>query len=181
MSKIDGEEISRETIFDGGRINLSIAKYKIENKEIEREQIKVKNCAIILAITKDNEILIEEQNRFAVNEKIYELPAGLIEDGEDPKEAALRELEEETGYKANKIEELKVAYTSPGYTSEKAYMFLATDLEEGKQNLDEDEFLKVLKIPVDEIKDFLNKNEVYSSNTLVPILLYLLDKKEEKK
>ena len=180
MSKIEGKEIERNTIFDGKRINLSIAKYRINDMEIEREQIKVKDCAIILAITKDNEILIEEQERFAINEKIYELPAGLIEDGEDPKEAALRELEEETGYKANKIEQLKVAYASPGYTSEKAYMFLATDLEEGKQNLDEDEFLKVLKIPVNEIKEFLNKNEIYSSNTPVPILLYLLNNKEKE-
>ena len=180
MKKIEGKEISRETIFDGRRINLSVAKYNIDEKEIEREQIKVKDCAIILAITKDNEILIEEQDRFAVNQKIYELPAGLIEEGEDPKEAALRELEEETGYKANKIEELKVAYTSPGYTSEKAYMYLATDLEEGKHNLDYDEFLKVIKVPLDKLEDFINNNnEIYSSNTLVPILMYLLKNKKK--
>lgn len=130
------------------------------------------SAAAVLAITNDNEVILVNQYRPAVKEHILEIPAGLIEVGEDPMVAAKRELEEETGYVAEKLEKLYEYYTSPGFSSSKMYIYLATDLKIGEQKLDEDEYLEVVKIQRDDIKP----EELKDGKTLLAYT-YLMNKK----
>ena len=110
------------------------------------------SAAAVIAINEKDEIILVNQYRPAVKDHILEIPAGLIEDGEDPCVGARRELEEETGYTAGKMEKLYEYYTSPGISCSKMYIYLATDLKLGEQKLDEDEYLEVVKIPKNELK-----------------------------
>ena len=92
-----------------------------------------------------------KQYRPAVQLVTTEIPAGILEKGEDPKDAALRELEEETGYRAEKIEKICEFYSSPGITAGKFYLFYAENLKKTHQHLDEDEFLEVERVPLKDI------------------------------
>ena len=106
-----------------------------------RDVLHLPGAVAVLAKDDEGNIFFVEQFRHAVMESLLELPAGMLEKGEDPVEAALRELEEETGYKAHKIEFLCSFFTSPGVVNEKIYLYTASQLERTFQHLDEDEFL----------------------------------------
>ena len=113
--KIDGE-----IIYDGKVVKLIKDKVLCPNKkEAYREIVKHNGGSAILPITKDNKILLIKQFRYAYNEVLYEIPAGKLELNEDPYSAALRELEEETGFKVEKLESLGIIYPTCGYTKEK--------------------------------------------------------------
>ncbi len=119
----------------------------------EREIVEGRSAVAILALTERNKVLFVEQYRPAIRKNLLEIPAGIVEDNENPIEAAFRELEEETGYKAEKMEKLVEYYTSPGFSNTKVYLYRASDLKKTKQNLDEDEFLEVKEVDVKDIKD----------------------------
>ncbi|GLI56599.1 DNA mismatch repair protein MutT [Propionigenium maris DSM 9537] len=110
------------------------------------------SAAAVIAINEKDEIILVNQYRPAVKDHILEIPAGLVEEGEDPEVGARRELEEETGYRAGKLTKLYEYYTSPGISSSKMYIYLATDLTNGKQKLDEDEYLEIVHVPVNDLK-----------------------------
>ena len=99
-----------------------------------------------------------------------EIPAGKLEKGEDPEEAAKRELLEEIGASAKSFESLGIFYPSPGYTNEKIYMYLAKDLEFSSQNLDEDEFLEVGKMKISDLVGLIDKGEITDGKTIAAVL-----------
>ena len=138
-----------------------------------RDVLHLPGAVAILAQDNEGNIFFVEQFRHAVMETLLELPAGMLEKGEDPEEAALRELEEETGYKAHRIELLCSFFTSPGVVNEKIYLFTASDLEKTSQHLDEDEFLKVRKIPAQQVEKMIQNNELNDGKS---ILAYTLAK-----
>lgn len=174
------EKIEDKEIFKGKRISLHIAKYKNDNIEMEREEIKVRDAVIILAITNENKILFVKGYREIIEKEEIELPAGIIEEGETPEEAAIRELEEETGYRAHKIEFLRHIYSSCGIINEKLYIFFASNLEKTKQKLDEDEFLEVIEYTEEEAKKLLDNNIVDSASANVGLMTYFLYLKNRK-
>ncbi len=110
------------------------------------------SAAAVIAINEKDEIILVNQYRPAVKDHILEIPAGLVEEGEDPEVGARRELEEETGYKAGKLTKLYEYYTSPGISCSKMYIYLATELTNGKQKLDDDEYLEIVHVPVSDLK-----------------------------
>jgi len=168
--KIDGE-----IIYDGKVIK--VIKDKVlcpNNKQAYREIIRHNGGAAILPITKDNKILLIRQFRYAYDEVIYEIPAGKLELNEDPYNAALRELEEETGFKVDKLESLGVIYPTCGYSSEKIYLYLAINMTEGVRHLDDDEFIEVLYVTLDEAKNMILENKIKDAKTIVAISNYLL-------
>lgn len=109
---------------------------------------------------------------------MLEIPAGKLEEGEDPYAAAIRELQEETGYLAKSLIPLGEYYATPGYCSEKLTIYLATDLEFKGQHLDDGEFLNVEKYPLDDLYDMVMDNKIYDCKTAIAILKAksLLDK-----
>lgn len=171
---INYEIISKKEAYKGKRITVEEVIYNSGKKEIYREHVKAGNAVIILAITDDNKVLMVREARSAIGKIILGLPAGKLEKGENPEEAAIRELEEETGFKAHNIKFLREVFTSCGYTDEKESIYLATNLEKTKQNLDADEELEVLEIPLKSFKEMLEKNEIITASTTIAGLHYFL-------
>jgi len=100
---------------------------------------------------------------------LLELPAGKLEVNEEPKETAIRELKEETGYTAEKLEYLLECYTSPGFSSEKIYLFFGDNLEQGDQELESGEFIDVESYTVEEVKKLVDRGEIMDAKTIIGI------------
>lgn len=167
------EKINKTVIYSGKVVTLHVDEVKCPNGMIaKREIIDHPGGVCILAFLDDNTILMEKQFRYAYDEVLYELPAGKLEKGENPKEAALRELEEETGYKAQSIQEYGLMYPSCGYTNEIIYLYVASNLKQTKQKLDVDESLTYYPISLDEAKDMVDKGIIKDAKSIILILKY---------
>ncbi len=140
--------LSKEYVFNGRIINVRRDSIELpDGKPGTREVVEHKGGVCVLALTKDNEILMVRQFRYPYLEEVLEIPAGKRESlEEDPFECGKRELKEETGATAQSYTFLGKLYPTPGYTNEIIYMYLAEDLSFGEDNPDEDEFLEVEKI-----------------------------------
>ena len=128
-------------------------------------------CALYVA---GGKALFVRQYRYAYGESVLEIPAGKLNAGEDPRLAALRELEEETGVCGAEAELLFVMYPSPGYTDEKIYIYLAKGGKRGEKRLDEGEYLDSLWIDLATVKEMLAKGEIKDGKTLVALQAYFL-------
>jgi len=138
------KKIKSEAIYEGKVVKLYRDDVICPNgKGAKREVVRHNGGSAILCIN-NNKVLLIRQFRYAYDEVMYEIPAGKLELGEDPYSAALREFEEETGNKAEKLEYLGKIYPSCGYTDEIIYLYLAENYVETKTNFDEDEFISLL-------------------------------------
>jgi len=112
-------------------------------------------------------VILIRQYRHAVGGYIYEIPAGKLHHGEDPRECALRELEEEIGYKAGVLELVSSAYTTPGFTDEVIHIYKATQLQRGKQNLGHDEVLAIAEFPLEKTIAMIREGVIKDAKTIV--------------
>lgn len=173
------KELVANKIYNGRIINLRNDDVLLPNGEkSKREYVEHPGGATILAIDDDENVYMIRQFRYPYREVIWEVPAGKLEKGEDPKEAARRELEEEIGMTCEKIEDFGLIYPSPGYTNENLYIYIATGLKESKQHLDDNEFLNVVKMPFKEALEKVKTNEIKDSKTCYALLKYALYKKD---
>ncbi len=169
--KLEETKLSSEEIFDGVAIHLFRDEILLPNgNKGVREVIRHPGAVCVLPITDNGEIIFVNQFRYALNKVTLEVPAGKLEKGEDPQEAALRELSEETGLTAGKIVPTGALYTSPALIDEIIYMYIATDLTEGEQHLDEDEFVNAIRIPLKKAVEMVMNGEIRDSKTQVMIL-----------
>ena len=168
------EKTLEENTLYSGRI-LDLVKDKVllpDGKESFREIVKHSGGSAILC-EKDDEILMVRQFRYAYKEEVWEIPAGKVNAGEDPMETAFRELEEEGGIKADKMELLFSVYPSPGYTSEIIRIYRATGLNKSAKHLDDDEFLSAEWVKKSRICAMIKSGEIKDAKTLIA-LLYVL-------
>lgn len=166
--------IGKETKYDGRRFKVIQKQYEREDGlKIIRDCVEPGNAVIIIAVNENDEVFFIEQYRETIENVALELPAGMIEEGEDPREAARRELEEETGIKAKSIEYLTSCFTSAGYTAEKIYIYLARNLEYGKQHLDEtEEILSIRKIHIDDCMKMILEDKMEHASVYIAIQTY---------
>ncbi|MDD3186123.1 MAG: NUDIX hydrolase [Anaerostipes sp.] len=134
--------------------------------------VKHNGAAAIVPVTKEGKIILAKQYRNALDQMTLEIPAGGIEKGEKPYDCAVREVEEETGYKAGIVEPLIDIITAIGFCDEKVSIFVARDLEPSRQNLDEDEFIDVYEYTIDEIKEMIYSGEIFDAKTIAGVLTY---------
>lgn len=139
--------------------------------EYERDIIKHNGSAVIVAVFTDNTVALVRQYRHAAQKFLLELPAGSIEKGETSEECASREIIEEIGFMAGKIEKLTEFYVSPGFLDEKMFVFLATELTEVGQNLDDDEFLEVERLSFPEVYQKIKNDEFEDAKTMLSLIL----------
>ncbi len=141
-----------ELIFDGKVVHLYRDIVNLPNGgESVREYVKHLGAVCVIPVTDDGEVILERQYRYAVGEVLTEIPAGKLDyAGEDVREAALRELREETGAVPSELYDLGVYYGSPAIMGERIQMFLAKGLTFGERELDADEFLDVFRVSLDE-------------------------------
>ena len=163
---------SRE-IFNGRVIRVTVDKVQLEDGTTStREIVHHHGGACILPYFADGTICMVRQFRYAMQQELWELPAGKLEKGEDPFEAAKRELEEECGLTADNFIDLGVVYATVGYDSEKIYLWAATGLHSTAQHLDAGEFLDVVKMPFDEALGLVMDGTIKDSKTQVALLKY---------
>lgn len=137
----------------------------------KREVIEHSGGAGVLCV-RDGKVLLVKQYRYAYGETIYEIPAGKLNEGEDPAETAARELKEETGLTAASLRHIFTIYPTPGYTDEKIYLYQAEDVQAGEQELDVGEFLSVEQIPLNEAYGMIESREIKDAKTVVALLYY---------
>lgn len=136
-------------------------------QESTRDVIKHNGGVVIIPLLNKEELVLIKQFRYAMQEELIEFPAGRLELNEDPKEAGLRELKEETGYTAGNLEYLGQVYPAPGFCTEILYYYLATDLTKGQPNLDEDEFVEPVTYSINNLKQDINNNKIKDAKTIV--------------
>lgn len=163
---IDRKEIYKGKIFDVVEDTI-----EFEDGSIAKWDLVVHPgaCAIV-PITNDNEIVLVRQFRNAEDGEVLEIPAGKLEKGEDPYACAIRELEEETGYKSEVLEKICTTYSAIGFSNEKLHIYKATNLVKGKQNLDEDEYIKIEKYPIDRAAEMVFEGIIKDSKSIIGIL-----------
>ena len=142
----------------------------------KREIVEHSGGACVLYV-ENEKVLLVKQYRYAYGEVLYEIPAGKLENGEDPKFAAARELEEEAGLKTDDLELLFVDYPSPGYTNEKIYIYQAKNAVKTAQNLDDGEFLTAEWVSLKNAKEMLYNGEIKDGKTVIALLSYFLKHK----
>jgi len=129
--------------------------------------------AVVVAVKENGKIIFVKQYRYPLNKALIELPAGKLEQDEDPIHCAIRELEEETGYSSGKIEKLGSIYTTPGFCTEELHIYLAKDLKAGNHNREEGEFgMQILEFTLDEIEGKIGTDEIKDSKTICGIYMY---------
>lgn len=169
--------LRREEIFDGKIVHLVRDTVLLPNKHTAtREVVLHLGAVVIVPLFPDGSVLMERQYRYAQGRIMYELPAGKLDSaGEDPREAAIRELREETGLQAGKMTSLGSYIPSPAVLGERLGVFLAEDMTEGKTRLDPDEFLYTERRPLDELVDEVLRGEIEDGKTQAALLrVYLL-------
>jgi len=143
-----------------------------DGKKAQWDMVKHNGAAAVLAITDDGDLLLVRQYREGAKEVTLELPAGKLDPGENPETCALRELEEETGWRAEKIKFLMRLHPASAYLSEEIHIFLAEGLKPGKLNLDADEFVTIETHSVADILQMIDEGKITDSKTLVGVLYY---------
>jgi ADP-ribose pyrophosphatase len=161
--------INDKKIYNGSIINLKVVNVRLPNgKTAKREIVEHMGAAAILPVTKDGKVIMVRQYRKPTEQELWEIPAGKMENGELPGACAARELEEETGYKG-KLKKVFEFYTSPGFSNEYIYLYTATDLVSGKQNLDPDEILDIREFTKQELKDMISSKKLIDAKTLIGV------------
>ncbi|MCM1365477.1 MAG: NUDIX hydrolase [Ruminococcus sp.] len=165
------KKISEKLLYDGRIMRVHIDTVELpDGKTATRELVDHNGGACIAALTEDYELFFVKQFRNPFDTVLTELPAGKLEKGEDPKAAAIRELEEECGLKAENVVEMGTVYPTVAYCSEIIYLYLATGLSKSVQHLDEGEFLSVEKIPLDKATEMVMRGEIADSKTALLIM-----------
>ena len=168
---LEEKTISVEQIYNGKIIDVTRERVLLENKsEAYREVVHHSGGVCILPINDKGEVLFVRQFRYPFKEVLLEIPAGKRENGEDPKECGVRELKEEVGAEAENITYLGKLYPTVAYDTEIIYMYMAQDLSFGEQNLDENEFLDIVKIPLDKAYKMVLNDEIPDAKTQIAIL-----------
>ncbi len=169
--RLEEKTISEKTIYEG--IIFSVKQKKVllpNNKEALRDMVVNPNAAAIVPIDENNNVIMVKQYRTTAEKVMLEIPAGKLDAGEVPAECAARELREETGYSAEKIEFLFAPMVSPGFSTERIHIFLATNLKPGNTDPDDDEFVETVKVPIKEVIQLIMSGEIPDSKTVSGVL-----------
>ena len=172
ISKFKEECVSSELIYDGKVIRVFRDEITLpDGKPAYREYNRHIGAVCVIPLTDDGEVICVRQYRYPIGDMLLEIPAGKLDfKGEDPDEAVLRELREETGAVAGKMTFLGELDTSPALINEKIYMYMAEELSFVEKELDDDEFLEVEKAPLSELVDMVMQGKISDAKTQIAVL-----------
>lgn len=164
--------VATERIFRGRIVGLRVDTIQLPGGRVSlREIVEHSGSVAIVPLDDHGNVLMVRQYRKPVEQELLEIPAGMLEPGEEPVTAARRELEEETGYTAHRIEPLIQFFTSPGFCDEEMHVFLATGLVAGQPNPDEDEQIDLVPVPLAHVPEMIRHGEIRDGKSIAALLL----------
>jgi ADP-ribose pyrophosphatase len=175
VSRGEHETLARKTIFEGKVVRLYLDRVRLPSGvEAEREVVLHWGAVGMVPLDDNGNVYMVRQYRHPTGEELVEIPAGKLTPGEDPLECARRELMEEIGCGAVDWIKLAAFYTSPGFSDEMLHLYLARGLEEGTANPEEDEFLEIMHLPLDEALTMVDRGQIKDSKTVAGLALSTL-------
>jgi len=163
--------LDSQKIFDGRVFKVTVDTVREGELTYQREVVHHHGSAVILPVHDDGTVVLVRQYRHPAVRYLLEAPAGTLNDGERPETGAARELEEELGLIAGRMEKLSEFFVSPGFLEEKMWVYLATELAEGKQRLDEDELLDIVRLPISDALEMISSGEIQDAKTIISLML----------
>ena len=163
--------ISSQKVFEGRVLRITVDTISEGELTYQREVVHHFGSAVIIPVFDDGTVMLVKQYRHPAVRYLLEAPAGTLGDGERPEAGAARELEEELGLVASRLEKLSEFFVSPGFLEEKMHVYLATGLMEGKQFLDADEVLEIVRLPIAEALEMITSGEIQDAKTIIGLML----------
>lgn len=163
--------INSQSIYRGRIFEVTVDTVSEGEKTYAREVVHHPGSAVIVPVFDDGTIALVRQYRHPAVRYLLEAPAGTLRSGEAPEEGAKRELEEELGVVSGRLEKLSEFFVSPGFCGEKMWVYLATELTETRQQLDEDEILAVVRIPFSQALSMITTGEIEDAKTIIGVML----------
>jgi ADP-ribose pyrophosphatase len=155
----------------GFQVIVSKERFKLPSgRELELDIVKHPGAAAIVPFISDTDVMLIRQYRHATRSTILEIPAGKIDPGESPSETAVRELEEEIGQRAGRIEELGWIWTTPGFADEKIHLYAGFDLEPVDSRPEDDEIIEAFRISLDEALDLIWNGELTDAKSAMALI-----------
>lgn len=173
MKQFEEITIKRKEVFNGNLISLYVDDVTLpDGKQSTREIVKHPGAVAVIAITSENKIVLVKQYRKPLERTLVEIPAGKIEPEEAPEITARRELEEETGYTTNELTYVTSFYTSPGFADEIIHLYFTNNLVRLEELVtgDEDEFIEIIELTLEEAEQYIQENKIYDAKTAYAIM-----------
>ncbi len=171
MSNFEEKKLESKQIYEGRVFDVCVDRVRLPNgREAGREVVVHGGGASVVALDSAGNIYLVRQWRYPFGTELLEIPAGKLDRGEKPEACALRELSEETGMRAGKLVDLGEFYATPAYCTEVLHIYLALDLEEAGQSLDDGEFLDVVKMPFEAALQMAIRGEIRDAKTQIGLL-----------
>ena len=171
IPRVTPKVVDTKTIFRGRVIEVSVDTVSEGEITYEREVVHHAGSAVIVPVFDDGTIALVRQYRHPAQRYLLEVPAGTLERGEAPEKGAARELEEELGLVCGRLEKLSEFFVSPGFCEEKMWVYLATELTETEQRLEDDEVIEVVRIPFSQALGMITTGEIEDAKTIIGVML----------
>jgi len=173
------EVLSSRMIYKGHIVNLRVDTVVLPNgKQTQREIVEHPGAVAIVPQLDNGNVLLLRQFRKAAEKELLEVPAGTLATNENPRDCALRELVEETGFRAGRLARLASFYLAPGYSTELLHVYLASHLSPGARKLEEDEFIEVFSVPLDGALHWIDTGKIRDAKSIAALLLTSWKRKE---
>jgi len=163
----DGERLETKPLFKGRVVELSVDTVRLPNGQVcDLEMIHHPGAAAVVPVDDEQRVVLIRQYRYATGGFVLEVPAGKLDGGEPPETCARREVLEETGYRPGRLEAMGWIWTTPGFTNERIWLFLATGLLQDRQDLQVDEVLTVERLPLEEAVERAARGEITDAKSV---------------
>ena len=163
--------LSSQKVFDGRVFNVTVDTVSEGELTYQREVVHHNGSAVIVPVFDDGTVALVKQYRHPAVRFLLEVPAGTLAKGERPETGAARELKEELGIVAERLEKLSEFFVSPGFCEEKMWVYLATKLSEGEQALEDDEIIDVVRLPIGDALEMITSGEIQDAKTIIGLIL----------
>jgi ADP-ribose pyrophosphatase len=165
------QTVFSEQIYDGRAIKLRVDTVEKPNGDrTTREIVEHSDCVAVVVLDADNNAVMVRQFRKAIDRIILEIPAGGIDNGEQPVDCVRREMQEEIGFIPGKIQRLGGFYSAPGYCNEYLYLYLATQLEPSRLEAEDTDDIEVVKVPLKQIPDLISSGDICDSKSIAGLM-----------